>query len=49
MTNMILTPRQSQGECPEDPKFKDVHCKTNKDCPKLIPVNHGNGMDFLNI
>lgn len=44
MTNMIITPKQSQGKCPEDPKFKDVHCKTDNDCPNRKPVKNGNGI-----
>jgi len=47
MTNMILTPRQAQTNCPEDPKFKHVHCKTDEDCPKLVPVKNGNGIELL--
>jgi len=44
MTNMILTPKQSQSNCPEDSKFKDVHCKKDSDCPKMVPVKNGNGV-----
>ena len=47
MTNMIITPKQSQGECPEDIKFQEVHCKTDNDCPKKKPVKNGNGIIFL--
>ena len=32
MTNMIITPRQHQGLCPEDQEYKDAHCKTDADC-----------------
>ena len=44
MTNMIITPKQSQGVCPEDIKFREVHCKTDSDCPKKKPVKNGNGI-----
>ena len=43
MTNMIITPNQTQSHCPEDPRFTDNHCTTDKDCTPLEPVRNGNG------
>lgn len=44
MTNMIITPKQTQSKCPEDPKFKEVHCTSDSDCPEKEPVRNGNGI-----
>ena len=45
MTNMILTPNQTQGKCPEDVKFEENWCKTVGDCePTLAVVKNGNGI-----
>ncbi|XP_057295438.1 P2X purinoceptor 4-like [Hydractinia symbiolongicarpus] len=44
MTNMIITPNQTQSKCPEDPKFKDNLCTTKDDCEALVPVKNGNGV-----
>lgn len=50
MTNMIITPRQRQSACPEDPKFKDNHCANDTQCvPKFEPVKNGNGMYTRNV
>ena len=43
MTNMIITPNQTQSHCPEDPRFTDNHCTTDEDCTPLEPVRNGNG------
>ena len=44
MTNMIITPNQTQSRCPEDPRFTDNLCQTDDDCvPALQPVRNGNG------
>ena len=44
MTNMVITPRQHQGECPENPYdvSKEI-CKSNNDCAKgeAVPFGHG--------
>jgi len=39
MTNMLLTPRQSQGKCTE----KDASCNSDKDCPAFRSIPNGNG------
>jgi len=45
MTNMILTPNQTQAKCPEDPRFVDNQCDDDDDCsPALMPVRNGNGV-----
>ena len=44
MTNMIITPNQTRGACPEDPRFEHNHCKTDKDCIPGEAVVNGNGM-----
>lgn len=43
MTNMIITPDQTQGKCPEDPNEKDVICKSDSDCQAMEPVKYGHG------
>ena len=43
MTNMIITPDQTQGKCPEDPDEKDVICKSDSDCQAMEPVKYGHG------
>ena len=42
-TNMIITPNQTQGTCPEDPKFKGVNCTTSNICIKGKAVYTGHG------
>ena len=45
MTNMVITPSQTQAKCPEDVKFKDNWCFYDKDClPQLEMVKNGNGV-----
>ena len=44
MTNMIITPNQTRGECPEDPRFDDVYCQRDSDCKEGEAVANGNGM-----
>ena len=46
MTNMIITPDQTQGACPEDPDEKDVSCKNDSDCQAMEPVKYGHGKFF---
>lgn len=46
MTNMIITPNQTQGTCPEDPKFGDVNCTKDSDCPPLEEVEYGHGKNI---
>ena len=41
---MIITPNQTRGACPEDPRFEHNHCKTDKDCIPGEAVINGNGM-----
>ena len=44
MTNMVITPRQHQGECPENPyDIEDEICKSYNDCEKgeTVPFGHG--------
>ena len=43
MTNMIITPNQTQGTCPEDPRFSGVNCTKDSDCQNLEPVPNGHG------
>ena len=43
MTNMIISPDQKQGTCPEDPNFEGVKCTNDSDCTPLEPVPNGNG------
>jgi len=44
MTNMIITPDQKQGKCPEDPKEKGVSCTNDGDCQAMEPVKDGHGV-----
>ncbi|XP_038059541.1 P2X purinoceptor 4-like [Patiria miniata] len=46
MTNMIITPDQQRGQCPEDPKIANVACdpKVPSDCKKGERVINGNGV-----
>ena len=43
MTNMVITPNQTRGVCPEDPKFVHNLCKSDKDCIPGEAVINGNG------
>jgi len=44
MTNMIITPDQTQGTCPEDPELSDVKCTKDSDCTAMEPVKYGHGV-----
>lgn len=44
MTNMIITPDQSQGACPEDPNLTDVKCYNDSDCEAMEPTHYGHGI-----
>jgi len=46
MTNMIITPDQTQGTCPEDPELSDVKCINDSDCTAMEPVKYGHGKLF---
>ncbi|XP_015780577.1 PREDICTED: P2X purinoceptor 4-like [Acropora digitifera] len=48
MTNMIISPNQTQSTCPEDPKFPNVKCTKDSDCPWLKPVENGHDGTKLN-
>ena len=43
MTNMIITPNQTQSTCPEDPDLDDVVCQNDSDCQHLEAVKYGHG------
>ena len=43
MTNMIITPRQKQGKCPEDPQYVQAHCNNDSDCRAGEEVITGHG------
>ncbi|KAK7088034.1 P2X purinoceptor 4-like isoform X1 [Littorina saxatilis] len=43
MTNVLVTPTQTQGTCDEDPTVADARCE-NKTCTRGEPVNLGNGI-----
>ena len=43
MTNMIITPNQTQSKCPEDSDIIAGRCVNNSDCPFKVPVKLGNG------
>lgn len=47
ITNMIITPDQSQGACPEDPDLTDVKCYNDSDCEAMEPTHYGHGEFFL--
>ena len=49
MTNMIITPDQTQGACPEDPELNDVDCTKDSDCQAMEPVQYGHGKMFYSI
>ncbi|KAL9981786.1 hypothetical protein ACROYT_G010533 [Oculina patagonica] len=44
MTNMIITPDQTQSTCPEDPELNDVSCTKDSDCQAMEPVQYGHGI-----
>ena len=43
MTNMIITPDQTQGTCPEDPALSGVKCTKDSDCSAMEQVKYGHG------
>ena len=44
MTNMVITPRQHQGECAENHfDFRNEICTSDDNCTKGEPVEHGHG------
>ncbi|XP_066918295.1 P2X purinoceptor 4-like isoform X1 [Clytia hemisphaerica] len=43
MTNMVITPKQYQGKCPEDPESYQALCKTDKDCQQETSNKYGHG------
>lgn len=47
MTNMVITPKQYQGKCPEDPESYRTLCKTNQDCQQGTSNKYGHGIEFL--
>nr|XP_032806906.1 P2X purinoceptor 5-like isoform X2 [Petromyzon marinus] len=44
VTNMIATPGQWQGVCPENPDIPGAHCSNASDCPSGEPIATGNGV-----
>ncbi|XP_054852386.1 P2X purinoceptor 6 [Eublepharis macularius] len=44
VTNLIATPKQVQGSCPEHPSVPDGSCWGDSDCTGGQPVIHGNGI-----
>lgn len=44
MTNVIITPNQVQGTCPEDPSIAAAICHEDKDCIPGHSVYKGNGV-----
>lgn len=46
MTNVIFTPNQTQGRCPEDPQY--ITCRDDSDCKSGRPVTNGNGIQTGN-
>ncbi|RDD40737.1 P2X purinoceptor 4 [Trichoplax sp. H2] len=44
ITNMIITPNQTNGICSETHKNHDAHCTKDMDCPKGIPIKDGHGV-----
>ncbi|XP_022108433.1 P2X purinoceptor 4-like isoform X2 [Acanthaster planci] len=44
MTNMVITPKQTRGICPEAPDVWYGRCKTDADCPAGEYIKTGNGM-----
>ncbi|XP_032239188.2 P2X purinoceptor 4 isoform X2 [Nematostella vectensis] len=48
MTNMIITPEQSQGKCPEDPSVPGARCTADADCPPLQSTSTSHGVNTGN-
>ncbi|KAL8558176.1 hypothetical protein ACOMHN_064995 [Nucella lapillus] len=44
MTNVIVTPEQTQGTCGEDPTIGDAFCNNTTPCKAGEPVSGGNGI-----
>lgn len=43
-TNVVITPNQTQGVCPEDPLLLNAHCTSDANCTAGEPVVNGNGV-----
>ena len=43
MTNMIITPRQKQGTCPEDDQYDKAQCHHDDNCTEGQEVVTGHG------
>ena len=44
MTNMVITPRQKQGKCPEDYEILDAQCDDDSNCTAGDEIISGHGM-----
>ncbi|XP_072164107.1 P2X purinoceptor 4-like isoform X2 [Diadema setosum] len=44
MTNMVLSPMQSRGACPEDPEIDREKCQSDDDCRTDDAIITGNGI-----
>ncbi|XP_043910269.1 P2X purinoceptor 5 isoform X2 [Protopterus annectens] len=44
VTNLIVTPNQTEGTCPESPYIKEAACNKNSDCDAGEAVLTGNGV-----
>ncbi|XP_046841172.1 P2X purinoceptor 4-like [Xenia sp. Carnegie-2017] len=44
MTNMIITPRQQQGTCPELDEYEDAKCQNDTHCVANKPIDNGHGV-----
>ena len=49
MTNMILTPEQKQGKCPEDYDVRKARCKNDSNCTADKVPKNGHGRLFNRI
>lgn len=45
LTNVVITPNQSRGVCPEDPKVAEAWCDTDDDCQTGRSLEVGNGVE----
>lgn len=41
---MIITPNQTQGTCPEDPRLANSSCSQDSDCKFMAAIPGGHGM-----
>nr|XP_054773296.1 P2X purinoceptor 4-like [Lytechinus pictus] len=48
MTNMVLSPMQSRGSCPEDPDIDRESCTSDDECRPDEGIITGNGAKFEN-